>query len=151
MAGKHLSFNGRAQHGVVGSLCTANCTEARLVLLINWWEHTPEPPNCQRLASSQLQGMGMQRVTNERLRAIKALLKPVAAEPLELTADADGGPSDSDDSRTVTITLPPADKLHLQLPSERVMSALTEQGTTSMHFRLPWEAVSLLGEIDVSK
>jgi hypothetical protein len=34
--------------GVAGSLCQTNCAEDRLVLLVNWWDHTPEPPNCLR-------------------------------------------------------------------------------------------------------
>ena len=78
--GKHLWFRGTAQHGVPGSLCQHKCDEMRLVLLINWWDHAPEPPNCQRLMNRKVKELGLQRISKDRLKQIKAELVPEEIE-----------------------------------------------------------------------
>jgi hypothetical protein len=69
LACKHLHFNGHAQHGVAGPVCQENCDKDRIVLLINWWDHTPEPPNCQRMTNAMVKELQFTKV-RQRSRSL---------------------------------------------------------------------------------
>ena len=142
--GKHIHFNGKAQHGVAGGICQTGCDKDRVVLLINWWDHAPEPPNCQRLSTARVKDLGFSRVAKADLKAMKAAVtadaEKIQPKPLE-SLRASGS------TRVTPISLPPVDVLELTLP-ERF--AHTETGPI-LHFALGPEKASLLGSLDPNK
>lgn len=140
---KHMHFNGHAQHGVVGPVCQENCAKDRIVLLINWWDHTPEPPNCQRMTNKMVKELQFTRFDKPALKAFKAslseappLIVPVESESLRVGASTE----------VATISLPPVDMLELTIPQKYANS----NGQT-VHFELSPEKATILGIIDPQK
>jgi hypothetical protein len=143
VAGKHLHFNGHAQHGVAGPVCQENCEADRIVLLVNWWDHVPEPPNCQRMADSQIAQLGFTRFDKPLFKQVKSGIKetseavvPVESESLRASAATE----------VVSISLPPVDMLELTIPEKYANS----NGKT-VHFALPPSKATILGNIDPQK
>ena len=146
--GKHLAFNGHAQHGVSGSMCQTNCEAPRLVLLINWWDHTPEPPNCVRLPNDQVKSLGMHTITKERLKEIKTQMgskEPGKGVEKVVVVEMEDTIS-TKDTHNIEFSLPPVDVVRLAMPTKFD----NEVGKT-IHVNLPHERASMIGEIDAHK
>lgn len=72
VAGKHLRFNSRAQHGLVGEACHSGCDEDVVVIRINWWSYEPpEPPYCKRLTKKEISQAGYTVFEKEQVQQLK--------------------------------------------------------------------------------
>lgn len=114
-----------------------------MVLLVNWWDHVPEPPNCQRMSDSHIKNMGFSRFDKPLFKDIKSTIRekstavvPVESESLRASASTE----------VVSINLPPVDVLELTMPEKYANS----NGKT-VHFALPPSKSTILGIIDPNK
>ena len=72
VAGKHLRFNSREQHGLLGEACSSGCDEDVVVLRINWWSYDPpEPPYCKRLTKKEISQAGYTVFEKEKVQQLK--------------------------------------------------------------------------------
>ncbi len=124
-------------------MCQENCERDRIVLLVNWWDHTPEPPNCQRMTDSLIKDLGFTRFDKPLFKQIKSTIRetsepvvPVESESLRASASTE----------VVAISLPPVDVLELIIPEKYANS----NGKT-VHFALPPSKSTILGVIDPHK
>lgn len=105
VAGKHLRFSGRAQHGLVGEACTNSCDEDVVVIRINWWAHeSPEPPYCRRLSKTDISSAGYTVFDEAQVKQLKD--EAIKSKPA-LAVQSDSLLADSPSTTAVTFTLPP--------------------------------------------
>ena len=124
-------------------MCQENCGADRIVLLVNWWDHTPEPPNCQRMKDSFIKELGFKRFDKPLFKELKKSIRetseevvPVESETLRASASTE----------VVSISLPPVDVLELTIPEKYANS----NGKT-VRFALPPSKATILGVIDPNK
>eukprot|EP00299_Pterocystis_sp_00344_P014613 c7248_g1_i2.p1 GENE.c7248_g1_i2~~c7248_g1_i2.p1 ORF type:complete len:425 (-),score=109.12 c7248_g1_i2:40-1143(-) len=130
--GRHIWFNGKAQHGVHPQL--THRTGKRRTLLVNWWSKVPEPPNCLELTDEEVSNVGM-RLAAPILFSKKwspAAVVPVEAQTLSLEAPL----------QRVEIVLPPNDILTYFFPKSFPHSFVK--------FSLAPENIRFYGEYDSS-
>ena len=103
--GKHLRFNSRAQHGLLGEGCSSSCDEDVVVIRINWWAHkAPEPPYCKRLSKTDISETGYTVFDKAEVQQIKSeigkskLIPAIQSETLL---------AESLPTTTVTLIMPP--------------------------------------------
>ena len=90
---RHVNFDGRLQHGVVGELSNSGASGAkRTTFLVNWWTEKPMRPNCNPLGKEwKRMGFTPMKVAKKALRETKEkymahVATPIGFGPLDLTA-----------------------------------------------------------------
>ena len=90
---RHVNFDGRLQHGVVGELSNSGASgEKRTTFLVNWWTEKPMRPNCNPLGKEwKRMGFTPMKVAKKALRETKEkymahVATPIGFGPLDLTA-----------------------------------------------------------------
>ena len=105
MAGKHLRFSGRAQHGLLSEACARSCDEDVVAIRINWWAHeSPEPPYCRRLSSNDIESAGYAVLDEAQMKQLK---DEISQSKRTLAVQSDSLLADSPSTTTATFLMPP--------------------------------------------
>lgn len=115
LAGRHVIFDGRTQHGVVGSL--SGSEQVRISLLVNWWD-SPRPlkPYTTAVRNEDLKAMGL--LNRAAVKDAFVGYGPGAGGVLEQPVGLHIGDAYSGDLMPVRIKVPPAEGIHFSLPKD---------------------------------